>query len=800
MSKEIVVISQEEMESLQDTAKESGFGALVTPTGALPLVALAVHARLEGLLADVVVTQTFTNSHREPLEATYIFPLPDRSAVTGFHMTVGGRLVDGVLKERAEARREYDEALKSGHRAAVAEEERPGLFTLRVGNIMPSETAEIRLTMVGPVAFDGSEVTWQFPLVVAPRYIPGVPLSGASVGAGTAVDTDAVPDASRISPPVLLPGFPNPVQFSLTADVGAGRVAISELRSSLHAVITESAGDDSYRIRAQPGERLNRDFILRYRLGEQAVETSLTVVPDSGGITGASEDGGTFVLTVYPPADDRSAKARARDVVFVLDRSGSMAGWKMVAARRALGRMIDSLTTNDRFAVLAFDDQTEWPQQCAEGLIVASDRSRYRALEWLAGVDARGGTEMAQPLVLAVEMLKPGRERVLVLVTDGQVGNEDQILHALAQRLQGIRIFTLGIDRAVNEAFLRRLAALGGGSSDLVESEDRLDEVMAKVQRRIGSPRLSALQLTPQGMKIDWQSLVPARLPDLFPGVPVTIMGRYIEKATGGLKVTAVDDAGLPWVQEVEGRLASQLAASAVWARGRLRDLEDQWVGGTVTVPAEFEKRMVELSLQYGVLCRFTAFVAVDRSAIVNEGGKANSIVQPVELPEGWELPGQAGIFQTAPILCLSQSASKGQRPILCADADGDDSDLESPMEGEEVAMATWYDADESDVAEAEAAADMTAYRQRAVELAEQVLAEPDHVRRLGIMRLQLQALVEDLQSVAADAGLVQPLADALAKLVACMAERPLQLGDSGERVVGEAIAALRAFANASAD
>src|SRR5207248_2423455 len=195
-------------------------------------------------------------------------------------------------------------------------------------------------------------------------------------------------------------------------------------------------------------------------------------------------------------------------------------GWKMVAARRALARMIETLTERDRFTVFAFDDSQETPPVCGDGLMPATDHNRFRATEWLSQIDARGGTEMAQPLDRGVALLTGDRDRVLVLVTDGQVGNEDQILKVLGKRLQGIRIFTLGVDRAVNEAFLKRLAALGGGCCDVVESGDRLDAVMAKLQRRIGAPVLTGLSLEAEGMELEADSLVPGRVPDLFDGVP----------------------------------------------------------------------------------------------------------------------------------------------------------------------------------------------------------------------------------------------------------------------------------------
>ena len=347
--------------------------------------------------------------------------------------------------------------------------------------------------------------------MVAPRYIPGKPLPGDSVGDGTASDTDAVPDASRITPPVLLPGLPNTVRLSLNLDVYPGGPNARDFRSSLHTLQDASDGE-TLRFRLNPGERLDRDFIFRFRFDDADIRTALQLQPDADDPTT-----GTFALTVVPPHDAVSQPKR-REVVFVLDRSGSMGGWKMLAARRAVGRMIDTLTPDDRFTVLAFDDRVEtFPG--VEQMTQANDRQRFQALEFLARVEARGGTELAEPLQQAVKRLSGGdRERILVLITDGQVGNEDQILKMLADQLQGIRIFTLGIDQAVNDAFLKRFASLGGGYTELVESEDRLDAVMDKVHRRIASPLLTGVKIEPAGLAFEPGTLVPDRLPDLFPG------------------------------------------------------------------------------------------------------------------------------------------------------------------------------------------------------------------------------------------------------------------------------------------
>jgi Ca-activated chloride channel homolog len=333
---------------------EAGVGTVATERGNLPLQAIDVDATLTGLVARVALTQTFGNRFDRPLEASYIFPLPDRAAVTEFRMEVGQRVVEGVLKERGQARADYDAAIAEGRRASIAEEERPGVFTTRVGNLLPGERVTVRLVVTGPLPWGDGEATFRFPLVVAPRYIPGSPLEGEPVGAGTEPDTDAVPDASRITPPVLLPGFPNPVDLSIRVRIDPAGLDLGGVRSSLPTVVEEEAGGVRV-VRVEPGERANRDLVLRLRTGSDAVTTAVAAAADAEG------GQGTFALTLLPPAGTEAPPAR--DVVFVLDRSGSMGGWKMVAARRAVARMVDSLTERDRFGLLAFDNLVETPPE-----------------------------------------------------------------------------------------------------------------------------------------------------------------------------------------------------------------------------------------------------------------------------------------------------------------------------------------------------------------------------------------------------------------------------------------------------
>ena len=619
---------------------DAGFGAMQTARGLLPLIALGVRARVSGVIASTEVVQTFANTSGVAVEATYIFPLPDRAAVHRFRMEVNGRVVDGVVEERGAARARYDQAIATGHRAAIGEEERSGVFSLRVGNLMPGERATVTLSLVGALSVDDGEVTFQFPLVVAPRYIPGAPLGGEQAGLGSESDTDIVPDASRISPPVRLPGMPNPIRLSLEVAFDS---VVSGVASSLHAL--DSASEHGRLVRVQPGERLDRDFILRWRADGDDLTSSLVCADDADG------EGGTFALTLVPPST-RAVAQKPRDVVFVLDRSGSMEGWKMVAARRAVARMIDSLTSRDRFCAIAFDDRIE-PLPGAQ-LADATDRARFRAVEQLAKIDARGGTELRDPLLVAADMLAGGyadRERVIVLVTDGQVGNEDDILRELAPRLRNVRVFTLGIDQAVNAGFLRRLAAAGAGLCEVVESEDRLDAVMAKVHHRIGAPIATELALRADaGFAVDEKSLAPARLPDVYAGAPVVVLGRYrgAAPANAAVELSGASLGEAYRARVVRGGASASAGAGgggfaaasgpsswlgACWARARIRDLEDRYAVGD----SGCEREIVAVSERFGVLSRFTAFVAIDRSEVVNRGGHAAHVVQSVEPVAGWD-------------------------------------------------------------------------------------------------------------------------------------------------------------------
>jgi Ca-activated chloride channel homolog len=865
----VPLLAPEELARSRTAGEEAGAGSLATERGNLPLERLDVRARITGLVADVVLTQTFVNRFDLPLQATYIFPLPDRAAVGEFRMEAGDRVVEGVLHERAEAREAYDQAVAEGRMAAIAEEDRPGVFTMRVGNLMPGERATVRLAMSGPLPWDQGEATFRFPLVVAPRYIPGTPLPVEPAGDGVEPDTDAVPDASRITPPVLLPGFPNPVRLSIEVEVDPAGLPVGEPRSSLHAVVIderEGAGGTIRVVRAVPGERPDRDFVLRVRVGSGSLATSLVAVPDWTDGTDSPDspdspdkpdrrrrpgqpdspdqpDGrpgqrGTFLLTVMPPPP--AGATRPRDLALVLDRSGSMSGWKIVAARRAAARLLDSLEDRDRIALLAFSNDVErLPAPDAgtagaeggPGLVPATDRWRFRAIEFLARLGAQGGTEMAHPLLEALDALgpaEPGRDRVLVLVTDGQVGNEDQILRLLCPRLGDLRVYAVGVDTAVNEGFLRRLAIAGGGACELVESEDRLDEALDRVRQRIGTPVVADLTLHAQGFEIEPGTVSPPRLPALLAGAPLVVSGRYRGEPAGGVDLRGKLPGGRDWHLEVpvtaantpdsaEPRLipadpptpaspagppthaipvdpptrASRATPFArVWARAHVRDLEDAYASGAAGFgPDELERRIVRTSLDFGVLSRFTAFVALD-TVVVNRDGRLHRVTQPVDVPHGWahhELNAVPVPRAVSPMTLAMPARPGGLLPVPDRVMSPRRPSMAPPpwrklppllrntvKAGTGQGRRFWRTpADRGLPQDPGEGTTLDAYRRRAASLAAELDAAPAPTlrERLGRMAAEIAGLVADLESVCPDLSEIGPLRELVDELALAGAE-----------------------------
>ncbi|MBS2033987.1 VWA domain-containing protein [bacterium] len=594
--------------------EQKNFGCLRSQRGALPLNELGLRAVVRGLDYSLRLTQVFVNVHSDSIEAVYTFPLPGRAAVSAFRMVCGDRLVEGRLRERAQARAEYRQAVQSGQQAAIVEEERPEIFTLTLGNLPAGASVRVELELDGPLQCIDNHALLRFPLVVAPRYIPGQPLSGKDVGAGVHHDTDRTPDASRISPPTLLPGYPNPVLLSIEVELDSPLADWRNLRASIPLELEQN------RLQYSPAMgAINQDFVLALPFPTHEWTTSLQVQDD------------TFCLTVVPPGQ-AAEPTEPKQVVILLDRSSSMAGWAMAAARRVVARLIHSLNQDDSFAILAFDDRVELVQPGADckaspgwfglnrpagSLAPALEERVNVVLHALEAIQARGGTEMKSALEIGLRHL--GQAGHIVLITDGQVGNEAEIHQLCANRARNAKISCIGISEAVNGDFLQRLSESTGGLCQLVNNDTQLDESMTAICRRIGNPVLRDLQLTGAPL-----SELVYQHRDLYPGVVTRIYGRICgQPRTLHLSARRAD--GSSYTQELPVS-PCQGTIKKLWARERVLQLEHAFMIG-----AGDHSEVLKFSLKHGVLSRFTAFLAVDSQSQVPV--QRQTLVQPVELP-----------------------------------------------------------------------------------------------------------------------------------------------------------------------
>ena len=594
-----IPVSQRRLGSLSTTGKAP-----------LPLEGVSLKARVIDRVAEVVVEQKFQNPFTEAIEAVYVFPLAGGCAVSRFEMQIGARILQAKIEERGEARRQYAEALDQGKRAALLEQERDDVFTIQVGNVTPGDAVTVRLTYSERLPFfEDGRTELRLPLVVAPRYVGGEELPREQAGHGVVPDSTTVPDASRITPPRLVPGFDPRVALNIEAELFG---ALKDLECSQHAV-RSSSGPESARVQlSREREPLDRDFVLRWSLAAEKVQSQLLV------------HGGFGMLSLIPPARE-GFLGTPRDVVFVVDRSGSMQGPKMASAARACALLLRTLGPRDRFAALAFDDIVEW---MPGGFAQADEGGLERGEKWLRSVFARGGTELDGAMREAFTRIRAqsgseGRVPVVVLLTDGQVGDESSVLKRLQSELGEARVFTVGIDTAVNDGFLRRLAALGGGTSTFVEPGARLEEALQAVGREIGTPLITDVEI-----KGELSDAAPARVPDLFAGRASAAFFRF---GGGRVTVTGRFADGGKYSEAIEPREAPLAAIDHLWARARIVDLEDEF---RAAHSEKIKKEIIALSIKHTVLTRFTAFVVIDPE-VVNKGSR-RTVVQPVEMPAEW--------------------------------------------------------------------------------------------------------------------------------------------------------------------
>ncbi|MBI4853651.1 MAG: VWA domain-containing protein [Acidobacteria bacterium] len=633
----------------------------------LPLAGVKINAQVADRVATVIMAETFHNPYSEHLETVYIFPLPGGAAVNDFEMRVGERVIKGKVEERGEARKQYQQALDQGKQAALMEKERDDVFTIQVGNIPPNEEISVKITYSERLPFfEDGRAEIRLPLVVAPRYIPGQALEREPVGEGIEQDTNLVPDASRITPPRLAEGFDPKVALSIDVslmwDESDGLGEIRNLCCSQHATQT-SIGREGVRVSlAYDNELLNRDFVLRWTLSGRKLRPSLLFHKDLEGKTYG-------MLSLIPPYNEGQNK-QARDIVFVLDRSGSMQGIKISSASRACALLINTLGPDDRFAIQIFDNRVEWfnaSHYQKDGHFIPADSYGIEQGEkYLRTVTAEGGTEMYSALsqaITALESRKNINNRVptIVMLTDGEVGNESHILKEMQQRLNDSRLFTIGIDTAVNQGFLQRLADVGRGTANFVTPGAQLEEALVNIGREIGVPLVVNLRIEDIDTGLELESIAPTKIVDLFSGRATTTF--FVTQKIGKIHVKGNFPNGDCFEAVVNGKEISLQAIAQLWAKTKINDLEDRY-RIDLHLQAQIKREIISLSIQHKILTKFTAFIAVDHEEIVNKENLRRKVVQPVEMPAQWEMkvaPSSPAPYQPTKMIALMPQAPPAQ-------------------------------------------------------------------------------------------------------------------------------------------
>ena len=583
----------------------------------LPLQHTDVKARIDGYIGSVSVEQQFANPFDTKIEAVYLFPLPEKAAVTEFVMVIGERRIRGILREKEEAVAIYEQARAQGYQVSLLTQHRPNVFEQKVANIDPGKRIDVRIDYFHTLAYRDGWYSFVFPTVVGPRFNPpGHPDPVHAEARSKPAKTDGV------TATYLRPGERSAHDLSIQVEVDAG-VSIEEIRST-HDIATDWHSPNRASIELAAVTTIpNRDFLLEYRVAGDTIKSNLLTHFDE------EENQGYFTLMMYPPAELESLKRQPLELVFVVDCSGSMYGQPLKQAKVAISEALDRLETSDTFQIIRFSDDASF---FGASPVRATPAHIKKARRYLRGLNGTGGTMMIEGIKAALSFPHdPSRLRFVSFLTDGYIGNESEIIAAVHDRIGASRIFSFGVGSSVNRYLLERLAKEGRGVVAYLGPQDSGRDVMNDFFDRIGHPAMTDVRL-------DWGSMVvtdryPAKLPDLFVGRPLIVTGKYA--GTTG-EIVARGRAGAENIQvtlPVTDDNGNNAAIPKLWARLRIADLEDRqnWESDP---SGELSSAIRQTALQYRLISDYTSFVAVDASERT-DGNYGITVRQAVPVPAG---------------------------------------------------------------------------------------------------------------------------------------------------------------------
>jgi len=609
-----------------------------------PILKTDVQIAITGIIARTTVRQEFTNPSEKKgdwLEGIYVFPLPDTAAVDHLRMKVGERIIEGQIKERSEAKKVYEQAKQAGKRASLVEQERPNIFTTSVANIGPREHITVEIEYQETVRYDQGHFQLRFPMAVGQRYIPGTPViveDQEPNGTGTMLDTDRVPDASRITPPGQhhsqgsIHGSGNSVSLSLTLTPG---FPVAKVESLFHPVIAIPDPDGGYQISLRKDAvPADRDFQLTWVPAPSQEPTATVLTEQRNGETYA-------MLMLVPPTHSSDAAPRMpRDLTFVIDTSGSMAGPSIEQAKSSLAAALTRLTTQDRFNVIQFNNTVRSLFSTPQPVTTAAMR---KAIRYVEGLSADGGTDMLPALRQALKSQQDSsRLQQIILITDGQIGNEDELFELLTHRLGTRRVFTVGIGATPNSYLMRKTAEFGRGTFTYVGNVSEVKEKLDGLFKKLEHPVLNNIQLDRTG----WTGLehYPSLIADLNEGEPIVL----------AVKAASLPDQAVlrgqigtqPWSLSLSMKQATARGGLSVyWARQKISALMDEAFTGTAEETVR--KGVLDVALAHHLVSKYTSLVAVDVTPARPTGKSEPGQTQRTKSEEDEESASIAGLPKT---------------------------------------------------------------------------------------------------------------------------------------------------------
>jgi len=617
----------------------------------LPLKSTSVVANILGPIADVAVTQVYRNEGSKPIEAVYVFPASTRASVYGMKMTIGERTITAEIQKREEARQAYEQAKQEGKSASLLEQDRPNVFQMNVANILPGDEIKAELRYTETVVPTESVYEFVYPTVVGPRY--------SNRPASTA------PASEKWSQnPYLHQGEPAPYSFNMKARVSAG-VPIQEMICPSHKTTIAFQDKSIADVELDPGEHSggNRDFILRYRLAGDRIESGL--------LLHEGKDENFFLLTAQPPNRVTPDSIPPREYIFIVDVSGSMSGFPLEISKKLVKELLTGLRPTDMFNVMTFSGASDL---FSERSVPAGPDNIRRAVDLIQQQHGAGGTELLPAMQRALTL--PQTEsfaRTIVIATDGYVTVEPEVLDLIRKHIGNANIFPFGIGTSVNRYVIEGMARVGAGEPFVITRADEAPGMAAKFRKYVESPVLTQIKL--DFGNFEAYEVEPSGVPDIFAERPVVVIGKWKGKPQGTITLSG-SSGRQKWEKRIDVAgtrpLADNSALRYLWARSRIAQLSDY---NMLEHTDERVKEITGLGISYNLLTAYTSFVAID-AQVRRQGADVVTVKQPLPLPQGVSdsaLPGHGPYAKMSTALAPSPSyyGSGGGSPQARSGAHG---------------------------------------------------------------------------------------------------------------------------------